>query len=143
MNLWAVWVSSGNCFFCLPWKCWDSMGIKTSDGTRVAPLRAFLGLFVLCFSPGVRGVMALGGLGGQGLETDFRHYDKIIHWNRGRYSFPILDSYSCMLALGSLPESISDGCDFGPWSCRPLPEWKLKRKTIVRTFNFFCKVFIM
>ena len=48
-----------------------------------------LGLFGLCFGPGVRGVMALGGLGGQGFVTGFRCYVKIIHWNRGRYSFLI------------------------------------------------------
>ena len=50
------------------------MGIGTSVGTRVALLGAFLGLFAFCFGPGVRGVMALGGLGGQGFETDFRRY---------------------------------------------------------------------
>ena len=65
------------------------MGIGTSVGTRVALLGAFLGLFGLCFDPGVRGVMALGDLGGQGFEADFRRYVKIIHWNWGRYSFLI------------------------------------------------------
>ena len=65
------------------------MGIGTSVGTHVALLGAFLWLFGLCFGPGVRGVMALGGLVGQGFETDFRRYDKIIHWNWGRYSFLI------------------------------------------------------
>ena len=65
------------------------MGIGTSVGTRVALLGVFLRLFGLCFGPGVRGVMALGGLGGQSFETDSRRYDKIIHWNCGRYSFLI------------------------------------------------------
>ena len=46
-----------------------------------------------------------------------------------------MDSYACMLALRRLPESISSDCDFGPWSCRPLPEGKLKQKAIVRTFS--------
>ena len=55
------------------------MGIGTSVGTRVALFGAFLGLFGLCFGPSVPGVMALVGLGGQGFETDFCCYDKIIH----------------------------------------------------------------
>ena len=46
-------------FFCLPWECWDSMGIGTSVGTRVVLLGAFLGLFGLCFGPGVRGLWRL------------------------------------------------------------------------------------
>ena len=54
-----------------------------------------------------------------------------------------MNLYACMLALGRLSESISGGCDFGPWSFCPLPEGKLKQKTIVRTFNFSEKVFIM
>ena len=73
-------------FFCLPWECWDSMGIGTSVGTRVALLGVFL---EVCFGPSVHGVMELCGLGGRGFQTDFRRYDKIIHWNWGRYSFLI------------------------------------------------------
>ena len=65
------------------------MGIGTSVGTRVALFGVFWGLFGLCFGSGVRGVMALGDLGGQGFEADFPPYDKIIHWNWGRYSFLI------------------------------------------------------
>ena len=144
MNLWALWVSCRNCLFLV---FLGSAGIPWALRlllVLVLPFSGhFLELFGLCFGPGVRGVIVLGGLGGQGFETDFRHYNKIIHWNWERYSFPILDSYACMLALGRFPESISDGCDFGRWSCRPLPKGKLKRKTIVRTFNFSNKVFII
>ena len=65
------------------------MGIGTSVGTRVALLGALFGAIWAVLRSGVRGVMALGGLGGQDFETDFRHYDKIIHWNWGRYFFLI------------------------------------------------------
>ena len=40
-------------------------------------LGPFWGLFGLCFGLCVHGVMALGGLGGQGFETVFHRYDKI------------------------------------------------------------------
>ena len=71
-------------FLGLLWEYWDSMGIRTSVGTRVALLGPFwLVLWSRCVN------MRLWNLGGQGFGKDFPHYDKTIHWNWERYSFLI------------------------------------------------------
>ena len=65
------------------------MGNRTSVGTRVVLLGAFFGAVWVVLRSGCGWGYGIGGLGGRGFETDFHRYDKIIHWNWGRYSFLI------------------------------------------------------